>query len=230
RWEIHRTQRALALLGVGCGAEGLRLGRRLFDDLPEGNRLRRHHEQRWAIDTAADPNFADMYLHPQETSYNLERLFAFIAASGLNFAGFSNPEVWDPARLLQGELLERARSLEDRQRWRLVEELDPDISHFEFFLCRGPLPEAPPEDGELLALAGQRNSCLWGWPSLSLFGPDLQPLNLEPGDVALLEALERAPAGTPLAEVPLEMTAAERLERVRRLRAQGVLLLVSAGT
>ena len=109
RWEIHRTQQALTLLDVGTGSEGLRLGRELFGVLPEGNRLARHHRERWAVDCAADANFADMYLHPQETSYNLERLFGFIGTAGLHFAGFSNPEVWDPARLLQGELLERAQ-------------------------------------------------------------------------------------------------------------------------
>jgi hypothetical protein len=98
-------------MGVGTGPAGLRLGRELFHTLPETNRLRRHHEQRWALDTAADANFADMYLHPQETSYDLERLFRFVDQPGVRFAGFSNPEVWDPARLLQGELLERARAL-----------------------------------------------------------------------------------------------------------------------
>ena len=130
RWEIHRTQRALALLGAGSGAEGLRLGRRLLNELPAENRLRRHHEERWALDTASDANFTDMYLHPQETSYDLARLFGLIEAGGLRFAGFSNPEVWDPARLLQGELLERARALEPAARWALVESLDPGISHF----------------------------------------------------------------------------------------------------
>jgi 2-polyprenyl-3-methyl-5-hydroxy-6-metoxy-1,4-benzoquinol methylase len=109
RWEIHRTQRVLARLAVGSGEEGLRLGRQLLAELPEGNRLRQHHERRWIVDTAADANFADMYLHPQETSYNLERLLAFVASAELNFAGFSNPEVWSPARLLSGELLERPR-------------------------------------------------------------------------------------------------------------------------
>jgi SAM-dependent methyltransferase len=229
RWEIHRTQRALELLGVGSGADGLRLGRRLFTELPAGNRLRRHHDQRWALDTAADANFADMYLHPQETSYNLERLFAFIARSGLEFAGFSNPDVWDPARLLQGELLDRARSLDERQRWQLVEELDPDISHFEFFLARPPLPAPPLDDASLMAMAAERNRCLWGWPSCSLFGPDLQPLTLEEGDLTLLQALEQAPAGTPLAALPLEMGAEERLKRCSRLRQLGVLLPVTAG-
>ena len=228
RWEIHRTQRALELLGAGMGVEGLRLGRELFENLPADNRLRRHHEQRWALDTAADANFADMYLHPQETSYNLERLFAFIGQSGLEFAGFSNPQVWDPARLLQGELLDRARGLSDRQRWRLVEELDPDISHFEFFLARPPLPQRPVDDGAaLLALAGERNRCLWGWPSTVLLGPELQPLNLEPDDVTLLQALETAPVGTPMGQLDLDMGAEERLGRIRRLRDLAVLLLVT---
>jgi len=229
RWEIHRSQRALELLGAGTGAEGLRLGRALFEALPPENRLRRHHEQRWALDTAADANFADMYLHPQETSYNLERLFAFIAQSGLEFAGFSNPSVWDPARLLQGDLLERADRLSPRQRWQLVEELDPDISHFEFFLARPPLPHRPGDEGaELLALAGERNRCLWGWPSTTLLGPDLQPLDLEPGDLTLLQALEAAPPGTPMGQLELEMGADERLQRMRRLRQLAVLLPVSA--
>ncbi|MDP6172325.1 MAG: class I SAM-dependent methyltransferase, partial [Prochlorococcaceae cyanobacterium ETNP2_MAG_10] len=127
RWEIHRTQRVLMAMGVETDEQGLKLARQLFETLPKDNRLRRNHEQRWAIDCSADVNFADMYLHPQETSYNLDRLFAFIASADLEFAGFSNCKIWDPARLLQGELLERALALPQRQQWQLVEDLDPDI-------------------------------------------------------------------------------------------------------
>jgi SAM-dependent methyltransferase len=234
RWEIHRTQRALALMGVGTGPEGLRLGRELFATLPETNRLRRHHEQRWALDTAADANFADMYLHPQETSYDLERLFRFVDQPGLGFAGFSNPEVWDPARLLQGELLERAQALPARQQWALVESLDPDISHFEFFLQRhdegaDPVPTARPwSDEALLAAGGERNRCLWGWPSTSLLGPDLRPLSIPEEDLALMQALEAAPAGTPIAALPLALGPAERVAAARRLLAERVLLLLRA--
>jgi len=227
RWEIHRTQRALALLGAGTGAEGLRLGRQLLGSLPADNRLRRHHEERWALDTAADANFADMYLHPQETSYDLERLFAFIASGGLQFAGFSNPEVWDPARLLQGELLERAQALPHRERWALVENLDPAISHFEFFLTPAPRPHDPQaeaSDEALLASGGERNRCLWGWPGTSLLGPDLQPLDLEDGDLDLLKALEAAPADTALNALTLPMENAERARRARRLIRDRVLL------
>ena len=227
RWEIRRTQRALALLGAGTGAEGLRLGRQLLGSLPSKNRLRRHHEERWALDTAADANFADMYLHPQETSYDLEGLFAFIASGGLQFAGFSNPEVWDPARLLQGELLERARALPLREQWALVENLDPAISHFEFFLTPAPQrqePLAEASDEALLASGGERNRCLWGWPGTSLLGPDLQPLDLEDGDLELLKALEAAPADTALIALPLPMENAERARRARRLIRDRVLL------
>ncbi len=227
RWEIHRTQRSLMRLGVGSGVEGLQLGRQLFQTLPETNRLRRHHEQRWALDTHADVNFADMYLHPQETSYDIAGLMAFVASAELQFVGFSNPGVWDPARLLDGALLERARALPERECWALIEDLDPDISHFEFFLTKGPLVRtAWADDTALLAARGQRNRCLWGWPSAELLGPDLLPLTLEPGDLELMRAVERAP-GQSLASLDLPFSAAERCGRARRLMAQQVLLLAA---
>jgi len=227
RWEIHRVQRSLSRLGVGSDADGLRLGRQLFCDLPEDNRLRRHHEQRWALDTAADANFADMYLHPQESSYDIPGLMAFVASADLEFAGFSNPQVWDPARLLSGELLERALTLPDTQRWALVEDLDPDISHFEFFLARPPLPRPDwSDDAVLLAARAQRNRCLWGWPSTDLLGPDLMPLTIEAQDLALVQAVEAAPA-CPLGSLELNQDPAERCVRIRRLMGLGVLQLVA---
>ena len=192
RWEIHRAQQALTLLGVGTGAEGLRLGRDLFETLPETNRLARHHRERWAIDCAADANFADMYLHPQETSYNLERLFQFIETAGLHFAGFSNPEVWDPARLLQGELLERAHGLSPRQQWNLVEQLDPDISHFEFFLSAEPITPPVLSDDDLGRAHGVRQPCLWGEPT-PILGLNMEPLQLSDQERALLLSLQEQP-------------------------------------
>ena len=196
RWEIHRTQKALTLLQVGTGADGLRLGRDLFETLPESNRLARHHRERWAVDCAPDANFADMYLHPQETSYDLARLFAFVETAGLHFAGFSNPEVWDPARLLQGELLERARNLPLRDQWSLVEQLDPDISHFEFFLSAAPIEPATLSDEALSAAQGLRQPCLWGEPD-PILGRNLEPIQLSEQERDLLRAVGDQP-GTAL--------------------------------
>ncbi len=192
RWEIHRTQRALSLLEAGTGPDGLRLGRELFEILPEGNRLARHHRERWAVDCAPDANFADMYLHPQETSYNLERLFAFIVTAGLQFAGFSNPEVWDPARLLKGELLERALALPQRQQWQLVEQLDPDISHFEFFLSPAPVEPRVWSDEAIRQARALRQPCLWGEPD-PILGRNMEPIQLSDADRVLLRAVSEQP-------------------------------------
>ena len=226
RWEIHRTQRALTALDVGTGEAGLRLGRQLLAELPEHNRLRRHHEQRWQIDCAADANFADMYLHPQETSYNLERLMAFVASADLVFAGFSNPQVWDPARLLQGDLLERARALPALEQWRLVEDLDPDISHFEFFLAKAPLERCNwDHDADLLAASGVRNRCLWGWPGTALLDSDMAPLDLSQEGMALLQALEQAPQPLPIGSLPLGWPQEQIASVARELLRQRLLLL-----
>ena len=222
RWEIHRTQQALELLQAGIGAEGLRLGRELLSELPETNRLRRSHEQRWALDTHADANFADMYLHPQETSYDLEGLMGLIKSSGLYFAGFSNPSVWDPARLLKGDLLSRAQSLPPSDQWALVEQLDPDISHFEFFVSAQPVhPLCWENDEKLLQAGGRRQSCLWGWPSKSMLGPDLEPIALSDEELSLLRLVDENP-DVPLGILSGDLTTASL---ARDLMSKKLLLL-----
>ncbi len=147
----------LAMAKRGCAWDGP-----CCASCPKRNRLRQRHESRWAIDTAHDPNFADMYLHPQETSYDLRRLWDFVAAADLHFLGFSNPEQWQLERLLQGELLERAQALPQEQQWLLMEALDPEISHWEYFLSNQPLArQGWTDDQQLLAAIGTRSGCLW---------------------------------------------------------------------
>jgi hypothetical protein len=151
---------------------------------------------------------------------------AFVASAGLDFAGFSNPEVWSPARLLRGELLDRALALSPREQWALVEELDPDISHFEFFLSKGPVSVPDwSSDAALLAARGQVNRCLWGWPSTSLMGPDLMPLSLSEEGLILMRALEAAPE-LEIGQLPLDWPVAQRVAVARELLEQRVLLPV----
>ena len=191
RWEIHRTQKALTLLQAGTGDDGLRLGRDLLSSLPPTNRRRVTIASagRWI---ARLTPILDMYLHPQETSYDLERLFRFIETAGLHFAGFSNPEVWDPARLLSGELLERAQALPSHQQWLLVEQLDPDISHFEFFLSTRPIDPPSWTDAQLEAATAMAQPCLWGEPD-PILGRNMEPIQLSEEAAGLLRAVADQP-------------------------------------
>ena len=146
----------------------------------------------------------------------------FIEASGLHFAGFSNPAVWDPARLLEGELLQRASSLPLPQQWALIEQLDPDISHFEFFVSAQPVQvETWGDDQALLDAYGELQPCLWGWPSASLLGTDLEPISLDEPSLALLQAVEQHP-GTSLKALGI---GAEVVDIARDLCKRRLLLL-----
>ncbi len=197
RWEIQLMQKAIALLQGkerGNYHEGVRVGRQVFDALPENNRLVKREKERWSLENQRDANFADMYVHPQEIDYNIETLFELIDASGLKFIGFSNPRCWELKRLLGKNpgLMERAKGLSDRERYRLIELLDPEaVTHYEFFLGRPPLPEADwSSDEALLAATPERNPCMDGWPSKCLFNYDYQIINLSEQEFEFMQACD----------------------------------------
>ena len=168
-----------------------------------------------------------MYLHPQETSYDLRSLWDFLAAAGFRFLGFSNPEQWDLSRVLQGDLLERAQNLSQTERWLLMEALDPEISHFEFFVSNEELSPCSWGDDAVLLLAQPRRSrCLWGWPGQRLLDRNLAPINLSEDQFALLEALDACDGDAPgLGDLPLAWNAERRCAVARELLSCGVLSL-----
>jgi SAM-dependent methyltransferase len=194
RWEISLMQKAIALVQGdqrGDYQDGVRVGRQIFASLPEGNRLKRREQERWAMENQRDECFADMYVHPQEIDYTLDTLFDLIEASGLEFLGFSNPRVWDLERLLgdNPEMLARASQLPEKDRYRLIELLDPEITHFEFFLAKPPLTRQDWSDDDVLLNAKpERNPCMEGWPSRSIFDYDYQIVNLSEAEFAFIEA------------------------------------------
>jgi SAM-dependent methyltransferase len=197
RWEISLMQKAIALLqgeNKGDYRDGVKVGRQLFANLPENNRILKQERERWSLENQRDECFADMYVHPQEIDYNIDTLFDLIDASGLEFVCFSNPKYWQLERLIgkSPELMEKAAKLGDRERYRLIELLDPTITHYEFFLARPPLERIDwSDDAELLEAIPERHPCMEGWPSRNLFDYDYQIINLSEAEFEFLELCDR---------------------------------------
>ncbi|MEH2261074.1 class I SAM-dependent methyltransferase [Nostoc sp.] len=229
RWEIQLMQKAIALIQgdkKGDYRDGVQVGRKIFASLPENNRIVKYDKQRWSLENNKDEYFADMYVHPQEIDYNIETLFELIDASGLEFIGFSNPSFWDLERLLgkAPELVERAKELSDRQLYRLIELLDPEVTHYEFFLGRPPLIKAEwSEDNALLAAIPELNPCIEGFPSQCFFNYDYQIVNLS---VAELEFMQRCDKNSTVAEILTNVELG--LDVVRTLLQQQLILLTPA--
>lgn len=197
RWEIQLMQQAIALLqgqNQGDYQDGVKVGRQLFEALPENNRIVKRDRERWSLENHQDECFADMYVHPQEIDYNIETLFELIDAAGLEFLGFSNPRYWQKERLFGNnpELMARSEGLSERELYRLIELLDPELTHYEFFLTRPPLERLDwSEDNDLLAAIPERHPCMTGWPSKSIFDYDYQLVKLSDEEFTFLEACDQ---------------------------------------
>jgi len=194
RWEIQLMQKALALLQQGevDFKGGVELGRKVFAALPEENRLRKREESRWAAENERDATFADMYLHPQEIDYTIDTLFEMIDAAELEFIGFSNPRNFDLARVLKDEeLLNLAKSLPERDQYRLVQNLDPEsVTHFEFFLSKEPFETLDWSDTKMLHKAMATISpCIHGFPNKTIFDGDYFPIVLSDTQFEFLKSL-----------------------------------------
>ncbi|MGF1603794.1 MAG: class I SAM-dependent methyltransferase [Thermosynechococcaceae cyanobacterium] len=232
RWEIQLMQEAIALLQGdqrGDYQDGVQVGRQLFEALPENNRLRQREQERWSFENHRDGYFADMYVHPQEIDYNINTLFELIDASGLEFVGFSNPKVWDVQRLIgkNPELLERSQRLSKREKYRLIEVLDPSsVSHYEFFLAKPPLLQATWAEDELLLRAiPEPSPCLEHWrDSPQFFNSNYEPVNLEPLEWNFLRSCDGNESQQKKVAELLQVTES-CIEAVRSLHQQQLILL-----
>lgn len=231
RWEIRLMQQAIGLIQAkekGNYADGVAIGRRLFATLPETNRLVQYEKRRWQAENQRDANFADMYVHPQELTYTIPTLFDLIAASGLTFLGFSNPDYWSLERLLKTdpELLTRAQHLPVIETYQLIELLDPEITHYEFFLGKPPISKQTwQEDPILLAAIPEISHCLHGWPSTSLLDCNYRPLTLTSEELEFLNACDgKQPVKAISEKIPLD------LDTLRSLHTRQILLLKDPGS
>ncbi len=197
RWEISLMQKAIAILQAdkrGDYRDGVKVGRAIFANLPENNRILKQEKERWALENHRDEAFADMYVHPQEIDYNVETLFELIDASGLDFVGFSNPQYWQLERLVgdSDELMERSKNLSDRELYRLIELLDPNLTHYEFFLAKPPLNKIDWSDDELLSKAlPECHPCMQGFPSQNFLNFEYQMVNLSDAEYEFMMACDR---------------------------------------
>lgn len=230
RWEISLMQRAIGLVQGnqrGDYRDGVQVGRQIFACLPEGNRLKRREQERWSLENQRDECFADMYVHPQEVDYTIDSLFELIQASGLEFVGFSNPAVWGLERLLGGDqaLLQRSQALAPRDRYRLVELLDPEITHFEWFLAKPPRPCYDwSQDDRLLAALVERNPCMEGWPSQSIFDHNYEIVSLSTVEFEVLKSCDRSQSSAPTVATVIAETQAT-LADIRQMQAKHLILL-----
>ncbi|BAZ05879.1 class I SAM-dependent methyltransferase [Calothrix sp. NIES-3974] len=220
RWEVRLMQKAIALLQGdqrGDYRDGVEIGRKIFASLPENNRIRKRDQERWSLENHRDENFADMYVHPQEIDYNIDTLFELIDASGLEFVGFSNPGFWNLERLIgkYPELMERSQNLSPRQIYRLIELLDPETSHYEFFLARPPLRKSDWSDDNLLQSAiPEIHPCIDGFPGQTVFNYDYQIVNLTSAELAFMEACDGSSSVTQILEqVELDLTGVRSLQQ-----------------
>lgn len=91
-----------------------------------------------------------------------------------------------------------------QKQYELVEALDPELTHFEFFLGRPPLRRWDATDeARLLAALAVRSPCMMGWPGRSLLDYDYQPVDITPIHQELLaQATGTTPVAQLIAQVP----------------------------
>ncbi len=225
RLEINNARKAMKILGLVDAKNDLKLARQFFENLPEKNSIRKDYEERWALECQSDVNFADMYLHPRELNYDLQSLWQMIDNSNLQFVNFSNPNIWFLERFFNGELLERAKKLSYKEQMLLVEYLDPQISHFEFFLSKGALEKYQwNNDDELLSTTGKLNKCIWGWPSQTLHDSEMNRIEINADCLTFLKAIEISP-GIPFGLLPLNWDQSMIASTARDLQKQQLLLI-----
>jgi SAM-dependent methyltransferase len=74
------------------------------------------------LDALGDVEFVDRYLNVNETSYDVEDLFALVESAGLSFLRWCEPADWEPLmHLPDGPLRDRVRGLSHRARAGLME-------------------------------------------------------------------------------------------------------------
>ncbi|MFP6744739.1 MAG: class I SAM-dependent methyltransferase [Alphaproteobacteria bacterium] len=151
----HMQDMVLRLVGDGDDREGLGLVRRLLEDLPPSNWLRRNpyitdHQD------GGDAGLFDLFLHSQDRAYRVSEIAAMTGAAGLEITGFLEPACYDPLNYLDDpELRTRAAALPWIERCALAELLAGNLKRHVFYAVeagRGEVALARPDSAEAVPL------------------------------------------------------------------------------
>ena len=137
RTGVYPAQRAIArLAGQDAAEERLALGRHLISAIPSINWLKRND---YLADHLAgdDAGFYDLLLHSRDRAYLVGEVLDLLSGAGLRATGFSPLGTYDPVQYLDdGQLIERASSLPEAERWALAEELSGAMKTHVFYAVR----------------------------------------------------------------------------------------------
>ncbi|MCZ0902238.1 SAM-dependent methyltransferase, partial [Microcoleus sp. HI-ES] len=87
------------------------------------------------------------------------------------------------------------QGLTERELYRLIELLDTEITHYEFFLGKKPVNKIDwSDDQALLAAIPELSGCMHGWPSQQVFDCNYQLLNLSSAEFEFLQGCLPPPA------------------------------------
>lgn len=136
RREINRLRRVFQLMSIDERSDYLFFAQKIILGLEDSNPLKIDFLRNFSHTSFSEVDFADMYLHPFEKSFDLAQLFDLIDSSGLEFVSFLNPKEWSLERLLNDESLSLARALPLRTQLHIIENLNTKPSHFDFFLIK----------------------------------------------------------------------------------------------
>ncbi len=103
-----------------------------------------------------DTEFADRYLHPLETDYDVPGLFDLVESAGLRFLRWCCPEQWSlDDHLAEGPMRDSIEALPERERFTVIEQIVRP-RNMQAYLCQqgnGPRQLPPAEEWDSLSFA-----------------------------------------------------------------------------
>ena len=137
RTGVYPMQAMLRMLAGGNDdRERLALARRLYDDLPPTNWLKRNPYVGDHL-KGGDAGLFDLFLHSRDRAYTVPQIADLVDKAGLEISGFIEPALYDPASYLSDpEIKERAAALPWIERCAFAELLAGALKRHVFYAVK----------------------------------------------------------------------------------------------